>query len=297
MTEEREIKRILVVDDDHSICTMLVKSLQSCGYYCQSTTDPIKSLTILRQGAFELLISDIEMDAIDGIQLIKEVSEIDLGIDTIIMTGYTQDYTYSDIIKAGAADFIAKPFQNPELKAKIERIDRERRMRRELKEMNAAIEAREKELEKKARELEETNVALRVLLNRREDDKKELIENVMANIEELILPYLEKLEASRLSETQRTCLGVLKSGLAEISSPFVRNLSFHHLNLSPMEMRVAILIRAGKGNKEIAETLGVSVNTIMSHRYNLRTKCGLKGRRVNLTSYLASLTIPQDDSI
>ena len=292
MTEQREIKRILVVDDEPSICNMLTRLLQSSGYDCRSTTDPIKSMIMLSQGNFDLLISDIKMAGIDGIQLIKEVSKIDLGIDTIIMTGYTEDYTYSDIIKAGAADFIAKPFQNLELIAKIERIDRERRMRRELQEVNVAIASREKELQVKAHELEETNVALGVLLKRRENDKRELMENILVNIEELIFPFVKKLEASQLNEMQRTYLRLLKSGLTEIISPFMKNLSLKHSNLSPMELRIANLIKVGSGNKEIAEVLGLSVNTIMSHRHNLRTKLGVKGQGVNLTSYLASINIP-----
>ena len=292
MAEQREIKRILVVDDESSICHILTRFLQSWGYDCSSTMDPMKSLIMLGQGNFELLISDIEMEGINGIQLINEASRIHSGIDTIIMTGYTDDYTYSDIIKAGAADFITKPIQNQELIAKIERIDRERRMRRELREMNFAVAAREKELQAKAHELEETNVALGVLLKRRENDKKELMENILINIEELIIPFVQKLEVSQLNEIQRTYLGIVKSGLAEISTPFTKNLSLKHSNLSPMELRIANLIKAGSGNKEIAEVLGVSVNTIMTHRYHLRTKLGVKGERVNLTSYLASINLP-----
>jgi len=293
MTEQREIKRILVVDDEPSICEMLTRLLRSSGYDCKSTTDPVKSLTILKQGSFDLFISDIKMAGIDGIQLIKEVYKIDNGIDSIIMTGYTEDYTYSDIIKAGAADFIAKPFHGLELTAKIERIDRERKMRRELREMNVALGEREKELEAKAHELEATNVALGVLLKRRENDKKELIESILANIEELILPFLEKLQVGQLSEIQRTYVDILKSGLDEISSPFMKNLSLKHSNLSPMEARIANLIKAGRANKEIADVLGVSVNTIMTHRYHLRSKLGVKGQRINLRSYLASMKISQ----
>jgi len=56
-----------------------------------------------------------------------------------------------------------------------------------------------------------------------------------------------------------------------------------------MEVQVANLIKAGKGNKEIASILGVSLNTIMTHRYRLRSKLGLKQQKVNLSSYLSSI--------
>ncbi len=263
----KEINRILVVDDEPGICTTLVKFLRSCRYHCESTTDPVKSLSMLRHGKFELLISDIKMAGFDGIQLIREVSKMDYGIDTIIMTAYTEDYTYSDIIKAGAADFIAKPLQNPELTAKIERIDRERKMRRELQEMN---------------------VALGVLLRKAEQEKEELRATVASNVEKSILPYLDRLKNRRLSAECLVLVDIVESNLVEIYSPLVKKLSLQHVNLSPMEVQVANLIKAGKRNKEIATILGVSLNTVMTHRYRLRSKLALKGKDVNLRSYLNS---------
>ena len=68
------------------------------------------------------------MPGIDGLRLLAEIHKIDPELDTIMITGQTGTYTYSDIIKAGAADFMAKPFQLSELKAKMERIGRERKM-------------------------------------------------------------------------------------------------------------------------------------------------------------------------
>jgi len=266
MIEEREIQRILVVDDEPGICMMVVEFLQSCGYHCESTTDPVKSLSILRHGKFELLISDIKMAGFDGIQLVREVSKMDCGIDTIFMTGYTEDYTYSDTIKAGAADFIAKPFRNPELTAKIERIDRERKMRRELQEMN---------------------VALRVLLRQAEREKEDLRATIAWHVEESVLPYLDRLKNDRLSAESMACLDMVESNLHEISS-VGKNPSLRHANLSPMEVQVANLIKAGKRSKEIASILGVSLNTVMTHRYSLRSKLAIRGRNVNLRSYLNS---------
>jgi PAS domain S-box-containing protein len=161
----------------------------------------------------------------------------------------------------------------------------------ERKEMEEAIAQREKELEAKARELEEINVALGVLLKRRELDKKELVANIMSNLEELVLPYLEKLKGTRLDEIQRTYVKILESSLAEVSSPFMRGLSERHVNLSPMEVQVANLIKTGRENKEMAEILGVSLNTILTHRYHLRSKLGLKGEKLNLRSYLTSIKL------
>ena len=265
---KREIKRVLVVDDEQNICAMLTKFLRSSGYSCESATDPAKALEVLKRNGFELVISDIKMAGIDGLQLLSEILKIDPGLDTIMMTGYTSIYTYSDIIRAGAADFIAKPFQLPELKAKMERIDRERKMQRELQELN---------------------IAMGVLLQRAEKDKETLSENVVSNVKELILPYVDKLKNGHLSEEYKAYIEVLETNLSEICSPFLKNLSLKHAHISSMEVQVANLIKAGKRNKEIASILGVSLNTVMTHRYRLRSKLGLKQKKVNLRSYLNSI--------
>ncbi|MGA2228674.1 MAG: diguanylate cyclase, partial [Syntrophobacteraceae bacterium] len=86
-----------------------------------------------------LVITDIAMPGMNGVDLVREIRQKHPGIDSIVMTGFTADYTYSDIIQAGAADFIGKPFQMAELKAKIERVERERRILREIQKANAVL--------------------------------------------------------------------------------------------------------------------------------------------------------------
>ncbi len=265
---EREIRKVLVVDDEQDICAMLTKFLRSSGYSCESFTDPTKALEAIKRNDFDLVISDIKMPGIDGLQLLSEILKIDPGLDTIMMTGHTSIYTYSDIIRAGAADFIAKPFQLPELKAKMERIDRERKMQRELREFN---------------------ITMGVLLQRAEKDKQTLSENVVSNMKELILPYVEKLKKGHFSEEYRAYVEILEKNLSEICSPFLKNLTINHVHISSMEVQVANLIKVGKRNKEIASVLGVSLNTIMTHRYHLRSKLGVNQKKVNLRSYLNSI--------
>ena len=179
---EREIKRVLVVDDEQKACDMLTEFLRSSGYSCESATDPVKALAILKRGDFELVISDIKMPKIDGMQLVSEILKIDPEIDTIMMTGHAGVYTYSDIIKAGASDFIAKPFQLSELQAKMERIDRERKMQRGLKRMAEELRKSRDELESRVEErtaeLEKANEELRQfpskLISAQEEEKRKL---------------------------------------------------------------------------------------------------------------------------
>ncbi len=152
-----------------------------------------------------------------------------------------------------------------------------------------ALEKREKELELKTASLEDVNTALRVLLKRREEDKTELEEKVLYNMKDLVLPYIAKLEQSRLSENQKSFLSILKSNLDDIVSPFSRRLAASHLNLTPREVQVANLLKEDKITKEIAELLHMSESSVEFHRHNIRKKLGLVGKKVNLRTYLQSL--------
>jgi DNA-binding CsgD family transcriptional regulator len=152
-----------------------------------------------------------------------------------------------------------------------------------------ALKARGKELEFKTKNLEEANIALKVLLKRRDEDKAELEEKILLNIEELVAPYLEKLKTTGLDEKQKTYLSILESNLNDIISPFSHKLSSMFLDFTPTEIQVANLLRQGKTNKEIGELFHCTPRTVAFHRDNIRKKLGLKNKKANLKSYLLSL--------
>jgi PAS domain S-box-containing protein len=151
-----------------------------------------------------------------------------------------------------------------------------------------ALSKREAELEAQSLHLAEVNTALKVLLKQREEDKQELEENVLNNVKDLVLPYLQRLNKARLNADQLALVNILESNLSNIVSPFISRLSSPYYRLTPMEIRVANLVKNGKTNKEIAETLFLSKNTVLFHRYNIRTKLGIKNKKINLTSHLLS---------
>ena len=160
----------------------------------------------------------------------------------------------------------------------------------ELKQVKSVLLKREADLEEKASQLKEINTALKVLLKRREEDKKEIEESLLSNVKESILPFLEKLKKTRLDEKQRTYLEIVESQLREIVSPLLKRLSSRFTGLTPMEIKVAKLITEGRTSKEIAEILGVAEQTVLTHRNNLRAKLGLRNEKANLRSHLMSLT-------
>ena len=135
-------------------------------------------------------------------------------------------------------------------------------------------------------QLQEANIALKVLLQQSSDAKRALEEKVLANIKTLVLPYLQQLNKSDLNPRDQMYLEVIKTNLDQITSSFSSNLSATSLNLTPREIEIANLIRQGRTTKDIAEILNLSVRTIESYRDQLRKKLGLKSKKSNLKNFL-----------
>jgi len=158
-----------------------------------------------------------------------------------------------------------------------------------LKEIATALKEREMQLKMKTGNLQEVNTALKVLLEKRDEDKTELEDNVMDNVRKLIVPYFEKIKKTDLDEQQQVVLNIMESNLTEIISPFSRKLSMKHLNLTRTELRIANMIKHGHITKKIAKLMNVSHRTVDTHRKNIRKKLGLDNKKANLRSYLLAL--------
>jgi len=152
-----------------------------------------------------------------------------------------------------------------------------------------ALKAREHELRLKTDNLEEANIALSVLLKKREKDKEDIENNILYNVKSQLVPYIEKLENSKLTPRAMNFLGILKSNLNDVVSPFSRKLSATYMQLTPREILIAKLIRDDKSTKEIAGILTISESSVQFHRHNIRRKLGLVAKKMNLKSYLQSL--------
>ena len=159
----------------------------------------------------------------------------------------------------------------------------------ERKKAEEILKEKDRELEIKSKNLEETNIALKVLLRRTDEDRAELEEKVLLNVRELVIPYLEKLKISSMDEIQRTFVNILESNLIQIISPFSHRMSSKLLNFTPTEIQVADLLSKNKTSKEIGELFNSSPRSITFHRENIRKKLGLKNKKANLKSYLLSL--------
>ncbi|MFZ7112259.1 MAG: hypothetical protein ACOWYE_11295 [Desulfatiglandales bacterium] len=123
------------------------------------------------------------------------------------------------------------------------RIEVQQQLEQEIKTRREA----ERALHLERQGLEEANIALKVLLGQREKDKEELEQRLVSNVNELVLPYVEKLKKSRLQGLQRANLSLIENNLKEILSPFRQ--SIRNFNLTPRQMEIAALIRQGRTTK------------------------------------------------
>jgi PAS domain S-box-containing protein len=137
--------------------------------------------------------------------------------------------------------------------------------------------------------LENINTAMRVLLDKRNEDHLHAEELIRLTLRELISPYLERLEHSNLNRQQKQLVEVIRMNLEQVVSSATPAISSKYFMFSPNELQVVNLIRSGKTTKEMARLLNLSTRTVEAYRNSIRKKLNLKNKKVNLRTYLSSL--------
>jgi len=250
----------------------------------------------------------LELFGYDSLEELRQLQVPDLYVNPqereelyneVVECGYTKEYPADLRRKDGSIrhTLVTAVGQYDEnggltgLQGTIRDITEQKRNEEELKKYRNKLEVlvaeRTRELEDKTKNLEEINVTLNVLLQKRDEDKKILEENLVANIGSLVLPYLEQLKKNNLDMQQQFCLNTIEKNLDEIVSPLLKNIQ--QFNLTPREIQIAYLIKDGKTTKEIATVLGIVEGSIATHRKNIRKKLGMD-RTSNLQSQLRFLT-------
>lgn len=152
------------------------------------------------------------------------------------------------------------------------------------------IKQMECELKQRAQELSEVNKALETLLNQSTRAIVDQENRIYDNLQELVFPYLAKLEQKLEGRAELLHVNVIKANLEKITSSFTLMVSSRLDGLTPRELQVAQLIKQGKLTKDIALLLHISPRTVEFYRDKLRKKLGLKSKQANLRSHLSSLT-------
>jgi len=144
---------------------------------------------------------------------------------------------------------------------------------------------RQLKLEREA--LQESNIALRAVLSRIEQEKQGIYRDINMNVEKILKPILQAL-VLQLPPAQKKYAEMLQTNLEEITSPFISRLSLSYHSMTPTEIAICNMIRIGMLTKEIAEMRGVSQATINRHREKIRRKLKITNQDVNLATLLQS---------
>jgi DNA-binding NtrC family response regulator len=117
--------RILIIDDEPIVGKRLKPALEKNGYEVETFTTGREALTRFEEGKFDIVVTDIRMDEIDGIEVLKRALKIDPKTKVIIITGYATIEMAREALAKGAFDFISKPFKPDELREVILRAAEE----------------------------------------------------------------------------------------------------------------------------------------------------------------------------
>ncbi|NNG00339.1 MAG: response regulator [Desulfobacteraceae bacterium] len=144
------IANILVVDDEEATRRILSMGIEQAGYQCITAGNALEAIDFLKKENISIVISDINMPHMNGIELLRQI-KLDSHADVIIMTGYTSEYSYEDIIGMGASDFLQKPVQISEFIARLNRVIKERTT---LSQRNEALKSLQDNLDKYKRAMD-----------------------------------------------------------------------------------------------------------------------------------------------
>jgi len=144
------------------------------------------------------------------------------------------------------------------------------------------------EVESKKQELEEANIALKVMLDQHTRTRESVEEQIAIRLKTLVMPYLDLLRQRVRNDQDREALNIIAAHMDSLTSSFTARGREIFLNLSPRESTIADLVSQGRTSKEIAAILGIGVRTVESYRNNLRKKLGIRNAKISLRTYLAT---------
>jgi two-component system cell cycle response regulator len=123
-------ENILIVEDDDAIRSSIHEFLTTSDFKVFSAPSAEEAFEIIKSGTIQIVITDILLPGKDGLQLTSQIKQ-NHDIDVIVMTGYSENYSYEEAINKGASDLVFKPFRLEELLLRLKRVLKERRLTRE----------------------------------------------------------------------------------------------------------------------------------------------------------------------
>ncbi len=134
------IPKILIVDDEKHISAALASLVKAEGFKALVGRDGAAGLETIRSESPDLLLTDIKMPGMDGMELMRRAKDVDPDLPIVMITGYAEIHGAVKAIKAGAHDYLSKPFDNQEVVRVIHRALSERDLKRKLKELSNRLQ-------------------------------------------------------------------------------------------------------------------------------------------------------------
>jgi DNA-binding NtrC family response regulator len=128
------VEKLLIVDDEPDMLKLLGMILRDkTKYEIITTNNPVEALDLVKRGGYDLVITDLKMPGLDGIEMLDAVKNYDVDIPVIMMTAYGTIETAEEALRKGAFDFITKPFRKEQILFTIEKALSWLRLQRENK--------------------------------------------------------------------------------------------------------------------------------------------------------------------
>jgi two-component system response regulator HydG len=144
MTEQEHKGHILVVDDEPSMRTTLSILLKREGYQVSQAADGAEALRMLEQSGYDMVLTDLKMEGLDGMELLRHIKAADPHIEALIFTAYGTIASAVEAMKLGAYDYIGKPFDEGELLLKVARAMERKALVKEVQDLRAALQGQER---------------------------------------------------------------------------------------------------------------------------------------------------------
>ena len=118
--------RVLVVDDDRAICDYMETFLTKDGFEVKSLNDPSGAPEEVKTGGYHLVVLDLMMPKMDGLQVLERIRKVDNDVAVVIFTGYPSLETAVQSMKLDAVDYLKKPFNPEEFRVVVDRVMRKK---------------------------------------------------------------------------------------------------------------------------------------------------------------------------
>lgn len=286
---------VLILDDEAQICKLLQAALGSWGMAADVLGESEHVLEAIGQRNYDLLLLDVLLPSMNGIDLLPIIHETCPTLKVIIMTGYADKAMAIDALRAGAFDFLEKPIDLTLLHHTVKRAVEAQEMARahrqtlcELQRSKEELLAHATHLEQLNTELRETHHAMLVLARNAERARQDTEERIITHLRSLVLSLIEDMRQDERLLPYESNLTLLVNAIQEAVAGLATHLAVVPA-LSAREMRIALMIKNGLTSEEIAAYLHISPETVKTHRRNIRKKLGLIGSGDQLRAYFRLL--------